>query len=124
MQYQVPPSGQYIQGLCPPEWHVPTETEWQLLVDGQTNAGNGIAGADLKDPIPSFGFRGFLYGVYYQNNFWAFLTGNSLSATMFWTSTNSGTRQAVARGLNTYDPSVSRYVSLKTNAFPVRCVKD
>ena len=124
MQYQVPDSGQYTQGLCPPEWHVPTETEWQLLIDGQTNTGNGIAGADLKDTIPSFGFRGLLEGLFYQNNFWAFLSGNSLTATMFWTSTKSGTTAAVTRGLNVYNESVSRYISLKSNAFPARCVKD
>jgi uncharacterized protein (TIGR02145 family) len=124
MQYDVPASGQYLQGLCPPEWHVPTQTEWQLLIDGQTNAGNGLAGADLKDPVPAFGFRAFLEGIYYQNNYWAFTSGNSLTATMFWTSTNSGTTQAVARGVNVYNPSVSRYVSVRSNAFPVRCVKD
>jgi uncharacterized protein (TIGR02145 family) len=124
MQYQVPAPGQYVQGLCPPEWHVPTQAEWQLLIDGQTNPGNGIAGADLKDTVPVNGFRGLLDGIYYQNNYWAFISGSSLTATMFWTSTNSGTTEAVARGLNIYNPSVSRYVSVRSNAFPVRCVKD
>jgi uncharacterized protein (TIGR02145 family) len=124
MQYQVPAPGQYVQGLCPPEWHVPTQAEWQLLIDGQTNPGNGIAGADLKDTVPVNGFRGLLDGIYYQNNYWAFISGSSLTATMFWTSTNSGTTKAVARGLNLYNESVSRYISLKSNAFPLRCVKD
>jgi uncharacterized protein (TIGR02145 family) len=123
MQYQVPATGQLLQGLCPPEWHVPTQTEWQLLIDGQTNAGNGIAGGDLKDPLPAFGFKALLLGIYYQNTLWDFTSGN-LTATMFWTSTNSGTTRAVARGLNIFEPSVSRYVSGRSNAFPVRCVKD
>jgi uncharacterized protein (TIGR02145 family) len=102
---------------------VPTQTEWQLLIDGQTNPGNGIAGGDLKDPMTNFGFKALLDGIYYQNTFWDFTSGN-LTATMFWTSTNSGTTKAVARGLNIFESSVSRYVSGRSNAFPVRCVKD
>jgi uncharacterized protein (TIGR02145 family) len=123
MQYQVPASGQYLQGLCPPEWHVPTQTEWQLLIDGQTNPGNGIAGGDLKDPSPAFGFKALLDGIYYQNTIWAFTSGTPLT-TMFWTSSDSGATKALSRGLNNNDPSVSRYVSGRSNAFPVRCVKD
>ncbi len=123
MQYQVPGPGQYVQGLCPPEWHVPTSAEWQLLIDGQVNSGNGIAGSDLKDPVPTHGFRGLLDGIYYQNTLWDFTTG-TLTATMFWTSTDSGNTRAVARGLNSYNPSVSKYFSGRSNAFPVRCVKD
>ena len=123
MQYRIPGPGEYLQGLCPPEWHVPTSTEWQSLIDGQTNAGNGIAGGDLKDPNPAFGFKGLLMGFFYQNNFWGFTSGN-LTGTMYWTSTTDGTARIVARGLNSYNESVSSYNSLRSNALPVRCVKD
>jgi uncharacterized protein (TIGR02145 family) len=123
MQYQIPGAGQYLQGLCPPEWHVPTQAEWQLLINGQTNAGNGIAGGDLKDPNPALGFKALLDGIFYLNNVWAFTSGN-LTATMYWTSTNSGVSRAVVRGLNVYNESVSLYYSGRANALPVRCVKD
>lgn len=123
IQYSSPAAGQSVQGLCPPEWHIPTEAEWQLLIDMQANGGNGIAGSELKDPIPSFGFHALLSGIYYLNDTWALTTG-SLTGTMFWTSAGAGATRAVARGLNTYNPSVSRYVSSRENAFPVRCVKD
>jgi len=123
MQYQVPGPGQLVQGLCPPEWHVPTQAEFQMLVDGQINGGNGIAGADMKDPVPAFGFHGLIMGIYYQNNLWNFTSGN-LTATMFWTAGNSGTTRAMARGLNSINPSVATYFSGRSNAFPVRCVKD
>ncbi|MCX6280371.1 MAG: PKD domain-containing protein [Bacteroidetes bacterium] len=123
MQYRVPAAGEYIQGLCPPEWHVPTSAEWQLLIDGQTNGGNGIAGGDLKDPNPALGFKAILMGLYYQNSFWAFTSGG-LQASIFWTSTSySGTR-IVARGMNSYNESISVYNSGRSNALPVRCVKD
>ncbi|MCX6286602.1 MAG: PKD domain-containing protein [Bacteroidetes bacterium] len=123
MQYRIPGPGEYLQGLCPPEWHVPTATEWQMLIDGQTNAGNGIAGGDLKDPNPGLGFKAVLLGIYYQNNVWAFTSGN-LKATIFWTSTSGSSTRALTRGMNSYNESISVYYSVRSNALPVRCVKD
>jgi len=109
------------QGLCPPGWHLPTAVEWQDLIDNQVNPGNGLAGGDLKSP--GFGFDALLNGMYYQNYTWRFTSG-TLTATMFWTSTTSGTVRAVARGLNNYSSGVLLYPSSRANAFPVRCVKD
>jgi uncharacterized protein (TIGR02145 family) len=123
MQYRVPAAGEYLQGLCPPEWHVPTSAEWQSLIDNQTNGGNGIAGGDLKDQNPAFGFKALLLGLYYQNLIWDFTSGNLL-ATMFWTSTTAGSMRTLVRGLNTYNESVSLYISFRSNALPVRCIKD
>jgi uncharacterized protein (TIGR02145 family) len=123
MDYSSPGPGQLVQGLCPPEWHVPTLAEWQMLIDGQVNAGNGIAGGDLKDPNPALGFRALLGGLFYQNSIWAAASGG-LKGTMLWTSESSGSSRGIARGLNSYDESVSLYHSSRSNAFPVRCVKD
>ena len=125
IQYKVT-AGPAYQGVCPPGWHVPTETEWQTLIDGVTNPGNGIAGGTLKDLNLATGFKALLDGIYYQNSIWAFTSGNPLTATMFWTSTPYGPdlTRATARGLNNYDYSVSLYHSSRANAFPVRCVKD
>ena len=109
------------QGLCPPAWHIPTTVEWQDLIDAvaKMSPGDGIAGDYLNG---STGFNALAEGVLYQNISWAFTAGTP-SATMFWTSTLSGTKP-IARGRNSADPSVSRYESSKANAFPVRCVKD
>ncbi len=123
MQYRVPGPGEYLQGLCPPEWHVPTSADWQLLVDGQSIPGNGIAGSPLKDPNPPQGFKAILTGLFYQNNYWGFTTG-FLTGTMFWTATQYGNDRIVTRGMNSINQSVSEYYSLRCNAFPVRCVKD
>ncbi|MFZ4520620.1 MAG: FISUMP domain-containing protein [Bacteroidales bacterium] len=120
MQYQVPATGA-TQGLCPPEWHIPTSAEWQALINA--NQGNGIAAGSLKNPIPVSGFHAILNGLNYLNSTWAFTDANNMKATMFWTSTLvSG--KPVSRGLNTPNPSVSYYESSKANAFPVRCIKD
>jgi len=124
IQYTAPGPGT-IQGLCPPEWHLPSQTEWQNLIDAVAamTPGDGLAGSYLKDTNPVFGFHALLDGMYYLNNSWEFTSG-SLTATMFWTSTTSGVSRAIARGLNNYTYSVSYYPSSRANAFTVRCIKD
>ncbi len=116
------------KGVCPPEWHIPTDTEWQILIDNivpgipAPNA-NGLAGANLKDMSATVGFHGLLGGIDYHGTYWAF-TSLPLSGTMFWTSTSFGPDKAIARGINLNNPSVSFYAQSRGNAFPVRCVKD
>jgi len=118
--------GPAYQGVCPPGWHIPTQQEWQSLINSMAGftPGDGVAGGYLKDQNQANGFRALLKGMYYLNNTWAFISGNSLTATMFWTSTPSGSNRAIARGMNNYNYSVSFYPSSRTNAFTVRCVKD
>jgi len=115
------------QGVCPPEWHVPTEAELQLLVNNISVAvispADALAGSFMKDPLLNPGFFALLKGLYYINNTWSFTTG-SLTATMYWSSTVNGTERALARGLNIFNPSMSRYDGSRMNAFSVRCVKD
>ncbi len=125
MQYANTPG---IKGLCPPEWHIPSEAEWQALIDnvmpGVTAPdANGLAGSRLKDIVAAGGFHGLLAGLYYLDNTWAF-TSLPLTGTMFWTSTSSGADKAIARGLDVFNPSISWYPNSRGNAYPVRCVKD
>jgi uncharacterized protein (TIGR02145 family) len=116
------------QGACPPEWHLPTATEWQTLIDNLVSGivapdANALAGAKIKDLSATIGFHGLLGGLNYLNDFWAY-TAAPLTGTMFWTSTLTGPDQAVARGVNLNNPSVSYYARSRGNAYPVRCVKD
>jgi uncharacterized protein (TIGR02145 family) len=105
------------QGLCPPGWHIPSESEWTLLFNNYTN--NGFAGAVLKASGYS-GFNalvpgaGFLNRNYYFSNFAGF----------YWSSDSHGPFKAWAHAMNTPNPSVSFYPSARTNAFLVRCLKD
>jgi uncharacterized protein (TIGR02145 family) len=105
------------QGFCPPSWHIPTETEWATLFNFYTS--NGFAGNPLKFSGYS-GFNAFLYGVRHENVNWDFIT----FSTMYWSSGSHGSNKAWAHGMNTYNPSVSYYPSLRSNAFSVRCLKD
>jgi len=121
MQYD---AGAMIQGLCPPGWHIPTETEWLDLVNYYQ--GGSLAGAFLKDNFLLNGFHAILGGVFFMNTSWAFLP-SAFSASFYWTSSPTSPPdpyRMVARSLNSGTPSVPYYKSSRANAFPVRCVKD
>ena len=105
------------KGLCPPEWHIPAEAEWNSLFTFYTSS--GFAGSPLKYSGFS-GFDAFLSGVRFNDVKWDF---NNF-AVLFWSSTARGSRKAWAHGMNEQNPSVSYYPSHRNNAFPVRCVKD
>jgi uncharacterized protein (TIGR02145 family) len=105
------------QGLCPPNWHVPSESDWNILFSYYIN--NGFAGSPLKYSGYS-GFNALLNGVRLKNVVWSF---NNF-ATIFWSSDPHGPLKAWAHGLNDYNPSVSFYPAARNNAFPVRCLKD
>jgi uncharacterized protein (TIGR02145 family) len=125
MDYESTPSA---KGICPPEWHVPSETEWQTLIDNLV-AGtpllrtNSTMGVTLKDTLISQGFQALTKGLEYNDSYWAFFSG-VVTGTMFWTSTECSTTQAVARSLNLINPSIAWYCNSRANAFSQRCVMD
>jgi uncharacterized protein (TIGR02145 family) len=114
MKYDDTPAG---QGLCPPGWHVPTDSEWTILFNFYQ--GNALSGKPLQDTILS-GFKAQTSGVFYLNSSWSF---NGF-ATLFWSSTTWSAVKAISHGMNIYDFSVSLYPSSRANAFPIRCLKD
>ncbi len=115
------------QGLCPPGWHIPSESEWQDMINAITTGiappSDGLAGGFLKDTTIVTGFHARVRGFYYLNTTWGFLSGTP-TGTMFWTSTPVAENRAIARGSNTTNPSASKYPGSRGNAFSVRCVRD
>ena len=114
MKFDDTPAG---QGLCPPGWHVPTESEWTTLMNYYL--GNGRAGRPLQDTIIN-GFKALRSGVFYLNSSWSFLD----FATILWSSTSSGQSKAISHGMNSSNFSVSLYPASRANAFGVRCLLD
>ena len=110
-------SSQDVQGLCPPGWHIPDETEWTTLFSNFTS--NGFAGSALKSTGFS-GFNAFISGIRFKNSIWDF----DGFAIFYWSSTPIGNYKAWAHSMNLYNPSVSFYPGSRSNAFPVRCLKD
>ena len=116
------------KGLCPPEWHLPSDVDWQQLIDNLIAGipapdANGFVAPWMTDSFLANGFHALLGGFNYMDHTWAFNTGTN-TATMYWTSTENGNDRAVARGINFYNHSISKYVSSRANAFSARCVKD
>jgi uncharacterized protein (TIGR02145 family) len=114
MQYQTTESS---QGLCPPGWHVPSESEWTTLFNFYQGASR--AGRPLQDSLIN-GFKAKLNGVYYLNSSRRF----SDFATIFWSSTPWNATKVISHGMNGIDFSVSLYPSARGNAFAVRCVRN
>jgi len=125
MAYQ---SAEVVQGICPPGWHLPNETEWTSLFNNFTN--NGFAGSALKVTGYS-GFNALVAGFQGFNQGWQYGPANTvLRSTLYWSSTKQGRDKAWAHGINEvvafieYTPSASYYPSMRNNAFSVRCLKD
>jgi uncharacterized protein (TIGR02145 family) len=114
MRYDPTPGS---QGLCPPGWHVPDESDWTVLFNFYQ--GNSRAGRPLQDTVIN-GFKGLMSGVFYSQSFLNYKD----FATLLWSSTPSGSDRALAHGMNTRNYSVSLYPALRSNGFGVRCVKD
>ncbi|MCX6246052.1 MAG: hypothetical protein NTU98_15265 [Bacteroidetes bacterium] len=107
---------QAVQGLCPPGWRVPVENDWNGLF--LVYVSSGFAGSALKYDGFS-GYNAFLSGVRFENVNWNF----DSFAILYWSSTQHAPDKAWAHGMNSFNPSVSYYPSLKSNAFAVRCVR-
>jgi len=106
-----------IQGLCPPDWHVPSEADWAQLF--AVYQGNAFAGS----PLLYTGYSGFnvlLAGVEFFNQSHRFAD----FASIMWSSTSHGPYKAWSHGLNEYNYSVSYYPSYRSNAFSVRCIRE
>jgi len=106
-----------VQGLCPPGWHIPSESEWEIIFAYYIN--NAFAAS----PLLYSGYSGYnapLSGTRFINLVWDF----EGFATMLWSSTSHGTYKAWAHGMNDYDHGVSYYPAYRLNAFSVRCLKD
>ena len=105
------------QGLCPPGWHIPTQTEWNTLFTFYQE--QSLAGKPLQDSIFN-GFRAKESGIVYSNISWKFQG----FATLYWTSNPYGAIKALSHGMNLQNFSVSDYYSNRSNAFAVRCLRN
>jgi uncharacterized protein (TIGR02145 family) len=138
MQYT---TTQGVQGICPPDWHLPTDAEWMVLeeevesttgVNWDTTGWRGTdAGGNLKEvgtthwlspnngATNSSGFTGLPGGYRYTNGTFDQLTYDGY----FWSSSEYGS-SAWRRGLNYDNAQVARHYTYKTFGFSVRCVRN
>lgn len=131
--------------LAPEGWHIPTDEEWKELeiylgmsqsdADGSsyargTTEGSKLAGnaglwtdgaIEAAIDFGSSGFEALPAGYRYSGDgTFSDLTYN----TTFWTATEGSSTDAWARHLSYGYSEIFRDISVKTNGFSVRCVKD
>jgi uncharacterized protein (TIGR02145 family) len=126
-----------MQGACPIGWHIPSDNEWNLLLDEL--GGQEFAGVKLES-IKAW-WRDYL--TYYSTSitnitgFTARLAGHyrwdmpdysfQESETRFWTSTSKPNNDSIkyCRYINIFSPyNVLSLESHKKGLYSVRCIKD
>ena len=116
-----------VQGVCPPDWHLPSQAEWETLFTAA--GGRSIAGRTLKSQsgwynngngTDAFGFSALPAG--YRNSA-GYIDPDSKYAT-FWSSTVDDSYDAYAMYLHSGVDSVSLGDNYKYLGYSVRCVKD
>jgi len=118
------------RNITPVGWHVPSDSEWQTLVDYL--GGNSIAGGKMKEigtthwhspntgATDESGFTALPGG--YQHTSGGF--GSLWDYAVFWSSSDNGSNEAWARGLIYNDIVVDRGSNNKHRGFSIRCIKD
>ena len=119
------PSG--VQGVCPNGWHLPSEPEWNILMNAV--GGRSVAGARLKAKTSwyfdnngddRYGFAGLASG--YRNS--TGLYSDIKSAAYWWSCTALNTSDAWNRFILYGEPAEMDTYSSKRYSYPVRCVRN
>jgi len=96
-----------VQGICPDGWHIPSNSEWQML--SNLVGGNSVSGGKMKEAgfehwnqpntgaVNSFGFTVIPGGNRYVSGGTFFSKGISAS---FWTSSKYGSSNAWRRTIH------------------------
>jgi len=118
------------RNIAPMGWHVPTDAEWQTLVDYL--GGDAVAGGKMKEAGTTHwlspntgatnesGFSGLPGGYRQQNGTYRDIGYHAY----FWSSTENYSNCAWYRGLDYGNSEVYRYGYLEGCGFSVRCVRD
>lgn len=116
--------------ICPNGWHIPTDKEWSGLTSYLGEKNN--PGGKLKEETTDY-WQSPNAGATNESCFTALPGGNRASDGAFahigsggywWSSTNSGTNNALSRFLLCNSGNLYNYSSSKGGGFSVRCIKD
>jgi uncharacterized protein (TIGR02145 family) len=121
-----------VQGLCPNGWHVPTLTEWDILV---AYLGQATAGAKMKEPsynhwnAPNKDANNITnWTGLGSGNRWPSGTYNNFKTyETYWTVTAGTTNvntDVFYGGLSFSIPNPTRGESYKNNSSSIRCIKN
>ncbi|MDR0516825.1 MAG: fibrobacter succinogenes major paralogous domain-containing protein [Fibromonadaceae bacterium] len=120
------PSG--VQGVCPSGWHLPSDAEWQTLIDfvgGDETAGTKLKAASVwnnngygNDDYGFFALPGGFDGYSGVDSF------DDVGYTGYWWSTSERSYFAYYRSMHYLDESVYWDYQYKDHLYSVRCVQD
>ena len=111
---------------CPNGWHLPSDKEWQMLVDYA--GGDKVAGRKLKakegwaedgNGTDDFGFSSFPGGYYSSGGFYGVGSYGD-----WWSSTQYEASLAYFRDMYVSNGNVRRYGFYKSLLYSVRCVQN
>ncbi len=124
MQYS---SRESPQGICPPGWHIPSDSEWKILEIylGMTREDAGEIlwrGAGAGQRLQTDGDTGFeaLRG---GNRFVTGTFNRIGNSGYFWTSTEAEDGHAWRRGVDINEEGIYRSINDKAFGFSVRCIR-
>jgi len=113
------------QGICPENWHIPSDAEWTTLtnyVGGAFTAGKYLKaenGWNSGNGNNKYGFSALPGGLYSDGSYYVGTKG------YWWSATENGASHAYYRSMLYYDDDVGRDSYNKGNfLLSVRCVKD
>jgi uncharacterized protein (TIGR02145 family) len=119
-----------VQGICPSEWHIPTDGEWSILstyLDGESVAGGKLkeAGFEHWDP-PNTGADNSSGFTALPGGYYSFTSGsyNINEQGIFWTSSKVTNTWIWARQLNYNYANIERPQYAKSQGSSVRCLKN
>ena len=115
-------------GLCPTDWHVPTDEEWTALtteLGGESVAGGKMKSSSTDSPSwngnNSNGFSALPGGLRYDSNGYF---NNEGSSGYWWSASPDGTSDAWYRRLGYAYDSVAQSSYGQRGGFSVRCLRD
>lgn len=107
-----------MPGICPTNWHVPSDAEWDVMLDtigGFRNGGNILRRGKYSD----FNLR---WGGNYQSELKIFSFIDK--KVYFWSSSTFSSSASWMRMTGSNMKNVNRSTAPKEYAFSIRCVKD
>jgi len=122
------------RNVCPSGWHVPTDTEWQILIDhlggaiiaggklkatGTLETGSGLWHSPNTGATNESGFSAVPGGFRNLNGSFTNISSNAC----YWSSTADQTK-AWEREMSYKYGNVDRYAENKENGYSIRCLKD
>ncbi len=125
-------SGSNVRGVCPCEWHMPTNAEWQELADYL--GGVAVAGGKMKEAgtthwsnpntgaTNSSGFTALAAGEWDLYNATPFRLMNEYA--VFWTATSVNGSKARERYLAYNNSELTTFDWYKALKYSIRCVKN